>query len=479
MSAYHRQTAYQRQGMGGHALDWGNQPEPFKEYPGQPPLPLASPRPPAAGFWALALAWPPPAAQPPAPLDAASLAAALLLAAGLTTRDHQRTGLPGLRAQASAGALYPAELYLASCQVPGVEDGLHHFAPQAPGLAPLWPGAHAGYLAGLLGASPSALTFIITAIYWRSLWKYRTRAYRYCLLDAGHLLANLELALAALGLAPATQLDFPDRSLGVFLGLASQDEAPLAVVSAGPVPDQPGPPSHGLPPLDRQALPLSARVGRDPQVVAAHEQGALEAPAAPRLWPTVRVESDLISLPQPPAEGPSLLACVRKRRSRRNFVSQGLGADQVAGLLAAALPEPGPCQAMVLLGPGGRLDPGLYLHLPEEKALAPLRAASDYRRELAGACLGQMWLAQADFILVLWADLDLLQERGGPRTYRHAMLAAGRAGQRLYLAATALGLGCCGVGAFYDQEVALLAGLPAQAQPLYVLACGPVKGGLP
>jgi nitroreductase len=34
----------------------------------------------------------------------------------------------------------------------------------------------------------------------RSAWKYRSRAYRYVLLDAGHLLENLRLALGALGL---------------------------------------------------------------------------------------------------------------------------------------------------------------------------------------------------------------------------------------------------------------------------------------
>jgi nitroreductase len=56
------------------------------------------------------------------------------------------------------------------------------------------------------------------------------------------------------------------------------------------------------------------------------------------------------------------------------------------------------------------------------------------------------------------------------------MLAAGRAGQRLYLAATALGLGACGVGAYYDRELAAAAMLPEAGWPLYLVAAGPVKG---
>jgi SagB-type dehydrogenase family enzyme len=477
MSDYHRQTAYSRDTLGGHALDWGIQPEPFKRYRSHQPQPLPSPRPPQAAFFDLALDWPPPAVEPPLPLDAAGLSASLLLSGGITSRAWDAPEAPGLRAAASAGALYPAEVYVAACGVADLEDGLYHFTPALPGLTPLWAGPLAAALGRALGSQPSALTFFITAMYWRSLWKYRTRAYRYCLLDAGHLLANLELACAAWGYAPQTRLDFPDRSLGVFLGLASDEEAALAVVQAGPEPAQAGPDSAGLPPLDRQALPLSARMGRDSQVLAAHAQGDLEGPVGSRLWPSLRASSQPLPLGQAPAGGPSLLASVRSRRSRRNFIPGGLDQESLARLLIATLPADAPCQATVLLGPGGALPTGAYLYLPASQSLAPLKA-SDQRRDLAQACLGQLWVGQACLSLVLWADLELLNERGGPRTYRHAMLAAGRAGQRLYLAATALGLGCCGVGAFYDQEVAAIAGIPPQAQPLYVLACGPVKGGI-
>ena len=63
----------------------------------------------------------------------------------------------------------------------------------------------------------------------------------------------------------------------------------------------------------------------------------------------------------------------------------------------------------------------------------------------------------------------------GPRGYRQVMLAAGRLGQRLYLGATALGLGCCGIGAFYDREAIELFDMAEQASLLYLLAVGQVK----
>jgi nitroreductase len=55
------------------------------------------------------------------------------------------------------------------------------------------------------------------------------------------------------------------------------------------------------------------------------------------------------------------------------------------------------------------------------------------------------------------------------------MLNAGRLGQRLYVQATAVGLGCCGIGALYDGEAAALLGLNPTARLLYLVAVGRVK----
>jgi SagB-type dehydrogenase family enzyme len=443
-------------------------------------LDLAPPAWPEAAFFDLALAGGQTSGQGQAAgpgLEAAAISSILLLAAGVTAHSGPGDAGQALRAPASAGALYPAELYCAACGVEGLADGLYHFAPGGPGLSLLWPGPLAAAAGALLGRPPAALTFFVSAIYWRSLWKYRTRAWRYCLLDAGHLLANLELAVRAWGLAPTTCLDFPDDALGVFLGLASLEEAPLAALQAGPPPVEPGPARPELPPLDLEALPLSARVGRDQAVLAAREIGHLDQPRPAPKWQAPPPPAGALVLDPPKGGGPALAEVVWSRRSRRNFIAKGLGRAQLARLLAAALPADGPCLASLLLAPGGELEPGAYLYLPSARALAQT-GQGDPRQEAAQACLDQMWVGQAALVLVLWADLTLLEQAQGPRAYRHAMLAAGRAGQRLYLAAAALGLGCCGVGAFYDQEVASIAGIPPQAQPLYVLACGPVKGGI-
>ncbi|MBW1733381.1 MAG: nitroreductase family protein [Deltaproteobacteria bacterium] len=48
-------------------------------------------------------------------------------------------------------------------------------------------------------------------------------------------------------------------------------------------------------------------------------------------------------------------------------------------------------------------------------------------------------------------------------------------GERIYLAASSLGLGCCGIGAFYDEEARDLLGLNRESRVLYLVDVGPVK----
>jgi SagB-type dehydrogenase family enzyme len=471
VESYHPRTAYRREAMSGGYLDWANQPRPFKRYLGLEPRPLPPPRLPRAGFWPLALGWPPPEQGGSAGLGEDGLAGLLALSAGITA---QGGGGVHLRAPASAGALYPAELYLTASGLEWLPDGLWHYAPDRHGLHALRPGKLAGAAARVLGGPPRELNFFITGLFWRSAWKYKTRAWRYCLLDGGHLLANLELALAAHGLGQRLSLDpaaAPGRRL---LGLDPEREALLAGFAAGDAAQDPGPvpPPAWEPPPEE---PLSPDEQRDPVIARAAALGQLAEPGPAPVWPPDPAPPGAAALaPRPPEPGPGLVPVMAKRRSRRNFLAQGLEPGQLALLLAAALPADGPLGATVLLGPGLEAGPGVYGYHPASQSLSQV-AQRDQRRAVARASLGQMWVGQAALNLVLWADPARLERAAGDRGYRHAMLAAGRAGQRLYLAATALGLGCCGVGAFYDRELAAAALLPPGAWPLYLLATGPVK----
>jgi SagB-type dehydrogenase family enzyme len=121
------------------------------------------------------------------------------------------------------------------------------------------------------------------------------------------------------------------------------------------------------------------------------------------------------------------------------------------------------------------MAPGLYLVDTPAKSFA-LAAAGSFIDPMTDICLNQAWLKNAAIHVLFMANLALIDRTWGARGYRYAMLNAGRLGQRLYLQATAMGLGCCGIGALYDKEAADLLGLNPTSRLLYLVGVGRVKG---
>jgi len=62
----------------------------------------------------------------------------------------------------------------------------------------------------------------------------------------------------------------------------------------------------------------------------------------------------------------------------------------------------------------------------------------------------------------------------GQRAVRYVHMESGHAAQNVCLMATFLGLGTTVVGAFRDQEVQAIVGLPSTEHPLCLLPVGPI-----
>lgn len=85
--------------------------------------------------------------------------------------------------------------------------------------------------------------------------------------------------------------------------------------------------------------------------------------------------------------------------------------------------------------------------------------------------MGQPWVAEAAVITVLSFAGGRSLTKYGDRGYRYALLEAGHTMQNLNLAVSALGLGCVNLGGFYDDELAVLAGIDVEREvPLYCCA---------
>ena len=137
----------------------------------------------------------------------------------------------------SAGALYPLELYAWCPEVPGVPRRLLHYDPFSHRLETLGDREVGPDLAGALtdptSSERAALVVVLTAVLWRSRFKYGARGYRFALVEAGHVAQNLLLACAALDLPALPLGGFFDRRIDAVVGANGVDEASLYVLLVG------------------------------------------------------------------------------------------------------------------------------------------------------------------------------------------------------------------------------------------------------
>jgi SagB-type dehydrogenase family enzyme len=143
-----------------------------------------------------------------------------------------------LKTYPSGGAQHPLELYVLARRVSGLSAGLYHYASDAHRLELIRKGATARQIARYVptqwwyGAA-SAL-FLITAVFERTQWKYRSsRAYRAILAETGHLCQNICLTATWLGLAPFCTMALADSIIERDLGIDGVHESVVYAAGVG------------------------------------------------------------------------------------------------------------------------------------------------------------------------------------------------------------------------------------------------------
>lgn len=462
-----------------HVLDWENMPDPFRHYEGVPLLDLpAAPQAPAAPMLDVLQGTSGSTAASDGP---AFLSELLYHAAAISASKRvPSTGSKyALRVNPSSGNLHPTEFHFIAHGLSRWPDGLYHYRPSSHMAEQRATGA---FKLGLPDNS-APLVFVQTSIAWREAWKYRDRAYRYCLLDIGHAWQSLALAAHAMGGGSFATGHFPDDKIAQFCCL-SQDEWPLLIIEL----------SGGSIPLSESAggedvwyggnpNVLSKEIVDYPRIEAIHN--ATKQSGIPRRS-VEHSESRLtgsgqIQLPPPAVSGRAFGEVARTRRSALDFRggTESMMLAQLSTILASAsLPLLADfavvrfLQLYLYVHRVEGLEPGVYRFWPEHNQLERIKHG-DQRVAAAGLSLGQDLAGNACVALSMIGDLDRATRAYGDRGYRYVFFEAGATGHRLYLAAEALRLGATGIGAFYDDEVHRYLGLaPGAGQVVYHFAIG-------
>jgi SagB-type dehydrogenase family enzyme len=227
--AYHTRSkhALDRYAAGPGTLDWEAQPRAFRDWAGAGQIALPRDVVVSDISWSVL-----PTARPSLPLNTANLGSLLRLCVGLTAWKEYAGSRWSLRAHPSSGNLHPTETWLLSSGVAGLEDGLYHYQNLHHALERRAWGSATQATGVWLGFS---------SIHWREAWKYGERAFRYCQLDLGHVLAAVSYAAALHGWRPRMlNMDAAEiaHSLGLdrasdFVGVEGEEAEVIVALEVG------------------------------------------------------------------------------------------------------------------------------------------------------------------------------------------------------------------------------------------------------
>jgi len=458
-----------------------------------------------------------PLAVPAQPLDLRSIAILFELALGLSAWKEFKGTRWALRCNPSSGNLHPTEGYAIVPALPHLEAGVYHYASHDHCLERrcLLKESAAAELAGALPTD----SFLVglSSIHWREAWKYGERAFRYCQHDAGHAIATVRYAAAALGWSALLLDSSSDDDVAAMLGL---DRAPdfagvdphdrehpeiLILVSRGPV--------SAPPALPVETIRAGHWAGQANQLSPTHVDWDIIDDVAEATWkPATDWPGRVEPTPLPPLSSTcrtSAATLIRQRRSCLALDGQTpIPADTFYRMLDHLLPRPGvppwdtlswtpQLHAGILVHRVTGLAPGLYLLERDQAIHDRLRAAlrpmflwdqpadcpehlrlyclmqGDLRRTAQIISCHQEIASDGAFSLGMIADFTQTIRGKGAWWYRRLFWEAGVLGQVLYLEAEAAGVRSTGIGCYFDDAVHELLGLSGdEFQDLYHFTVG-------
>jgi len=144
---------------------------------------------------------------------------------------------------------------------------------------------------------------------------------------------------------------------------------------------------------------------------------------------------------------------VHKRGMVRAFRPDPVPEELVQKLLSNAVRAPS----------AGNLQPWEFIIVRDEET----------KLRLARAALGQMFLAEAPVVIVTCRDVERNARRYGDRgRHFYSLSDVSCATMMILLTASNEGLGACWVGAYHDEEVSRVLGLPEHVRPVALVSVG-------
>ena len=418
-----------------------------------------------------------------------------------------------LRMNPSSGNLHPTEGYLILPEIEGINQlpGVYHYAPKEHGLE-----KRAELSKELWSYLPEDIFLVgLTSIFWREIWKYGERAFRYCQHDCGHAYMALNVAARMLGWRLDLLPGIGDEKIAQLLGLNRdqefikfEEERPelLAVVYLNP--------QNIKMMLDIhhdfiQGVSSSCWYGRANQLSNDHHQWPIidEAYQA-----TIKPDTEHDTFDMTPGlfhpikyeQAFSAYQVIKKRRSAVDMDGEtSITKEQFYQIFlrVSSSFQGVPWSPTVHLGLFVHrvkgISSGLYMLIREKNMLEVFKACmhQDFQWKKPAGCpefLMLYCLKEGDYIdvsksvsctqniagdgvfsLGMIAQFDDSLIKNGAWFYKRLFWETGMIGQLLYLEAEAVGISSTGIGCFFDDSVHEIFGfMDTKFQSLYHFTIG-------
>lgn len=145
--------------------------------------------------------------------------------------------------------------------------------------------------------------------------------------------------------------------------------------------------------------------------------------------------------------------CIKTRRSVRKFSEKQVSWDDLMNVIDCGRMAPS----------AGNLQSWKFIIVKDP----------DPKKQIANACVDQLWIAEASFIIVIVSETEKMKrfyDVRGERLYSVQSCAA--AAENMLLGAHALGLGACWIGAFDEEKIRTILGCPAETRPQIIIPLG-------
>ncbi len=144
---------------------------------------------------------------------------------------------------------------------------------------------------------------------------------------------------------------------------------------------------------------------------------------------------------------------IKNRRSIRSFSSKAISEQQVLELVDAARHAPS----------AGNIQPWEFIIVTEQQK----------KRQLVAAALNQTFIEEAPVVIVVCADPTRSSQGYGSRGMNlYSIQDTAAATENILLAAHAMGLGTCWIGAFREAPVKEALKIPAHIRPVAMIPVG-------